>query len=205
MKKTAILTALLAISATSTANADNFKGWAVGAEINSVKHEATMPVQVYNNYYSGHVDLNTTSSRKVSVGGFGQFAFTFAQKFTGIAEIKFRSGGSKSTHSAVADYYVKEKANFSATYAQGYQITDKILPYVKIGYAVSSLDIQDSYKSDTIGAHGVIYGLGVKYSITPNVIAGLEYTKARLEDSSASTSDYKVKLDNIGLNVSYRF
>ncbi|OOF65634.1 porin family protein [Rodentibacter sp. Ppn85] len=192
MKKT-ILVGILAVSVSGFAVAEgNFTGFAVGTELSSTKHTFEIP----------DLGINANSSNKASIGVFGRYGFDFKKDFVGIGEIKLRTGGSETSDEDGS--ISKEKFNVGIAYLQGYRVTDNILPYVKIGAEVSSFDFGEEVSQYVEGSNlfGVAYGAGVKFTLSENLEAGVEYTQTRLRNVE---SDIKAKVNKIALNVAYRF
>lgn len=201
MKKVALL-GVIALSITSSVMADNFTGFALGAEVGSGKHN----FQILNE------DFEVSGSKAKNLSVFARYGFDFAGNFVGMPEIKLGTGGSK-TQNKWGETVSKEKYNFSIAYLQGYRITDSILPYVKIGAKISSFDVNEEAIQRAIGSYrrveiegsslfGVTYGGGVKFAFNENVELGIEYTKTKLRNIN---SDVKAQSNNIGFNVAYRF
>ncbi|MCQ9123670.1 porin family protein [Rodentibacter caecimuris] len=205
MKKTTLV-GILAVSVSSFAVAEgNFTGFSVGTELSSTKHTFEIP----------GFGVSANSSNKASIGVFGQYGFDFAGDFVGIGEIKLRTGGSKASSKTCYETtrygaacfgtpISKETFNIGIAYLQGYRVADSILPYIKIGGEISSFDLGKKVSQYTEGSSlfGVAYGAGIKYALTENVEAGVEYTQTRLRNVE---SDIKAKVNKIALNVAYRF
>ncbi|OOF54875.1 porin family protein [Rodentibacter genomosp. 2] len=192
MKKTTLV-GILAVSVSSFAVAEgNFTGFAVGIELSSTKHTFEIP----------GFGVSANSSNKASIGVFGQYGFDFAKDFVGIGEVKLRTGGSETSNAGSS--VSKETFNIGIAYLQGYRVTDSILPYVKIGAEISSFDLGEEVSRYVEGSNlfGVAYGAGVKFALTNNLEAGVEYTQTRLRNVE---SDIKAKVNKIALNVAYRF
>ncbi|NYA26808.1 outer membrane protein [Haemophilus haemolyticus] len=199
--------ASIAILVPSLSNA-NFTGWYIGGELGSSQHQISIPYEKLHSgtQYSGNFESQGNKSTGLSIlGGFG---FQFGQSnFIGQAEAKYRFiSGAKSKFEG--ENITKEKANISIAYLQGYRISERFLPYVKLSLDAGVFDINQenipkaNYVSiENSSVIGIGLGAGIKYAVTDAINVGIEYHRAALNGQD----DIKVKTSNIGLNFSYQF
>ncbi|MCP1660999.1 porin family protein [Neisseria perflava] len=91
---------------------------------------------------------------------------------------------------------VKQKYDVGVSYLQGYRLTNDVMAYGKVGYHYGKFDGAGLDE----GMNGVGYGLGVKYAVTPNVEAGLEWEQTRYKKD-----DLKINNNSYMATVAYRF
>lgn len=189
MKKTILALSVLA-SATAMAApvGQTFTGLGVGLDLTTTKYKYT-------------------DKRATGVGVVVDYGFDYGNNLVGLVEGKVKLNSSKLVDEKEADYseQVKENTRLSVSYLQGYRVLPDLLPYVKVGYTVTKIEAEERYgnsytskSSDT--ASGFNYGLGVKYAISSNVEAGVEYVRHRVKIDGDS-----VKANTFGANVTYRF
>lgn len=205
MKKIAIASVLLSGLVHSAFAQETFTGWYVGGELSSTKHSFSVPYSELG-YSSTTGNFSTNGSQSVGIGVLGGYGFDFLGDFVGQAELKLRTGGS-STKNAWGETVSKEDFQLSLSYLQGYRINN-FLPYVKVGVVGSSFSMNENaipMTSDRTlvnsGARGFGYGVGVKYAISDNLEAGVEYYKANL----SAENSIKFKTNTASANLSYRF
>lgn len=187
MKKT-VLTALLlgiagaAVAAPSFSTAGNFTGAAVEVGAGVGKSD------LKDARFSKEDNKTDLSVRGNYLAQFGE------SNWVGGAEVAV-----KPLHRVVAETAegsVKQKADVSASYVQGYRLTDDLLAYGKVGYHYGK------FKGGSVdeGMNGGGYGVGAKYAVTPNVEAGLEWEQTRYKKD-----DLKVKNNSYMATIGYRF
>lgn len=182
---------------------DEFKGWFIGGEVNTARFNK---FKIYNQ----NIDIPKVS-RGVGINVIGGFGFSFGNSnFIGHIQERVGFGNAALKWDSVK---IQEKFSSSISYLQGYKITDKIMPYVKVSYDLVYFDANDAvyreeysrgYSETTLSsgfAHGVGFGGGVKFAVSEHLELGVEYTRMNLEGDS----DIKFKGDNIALNLGYRF
>ena len=84
----------------------------------------------------------------------------------------------------------------------GYVVTDKLMTYVKLGYAWSKYSSPDYYQ----WMRGPAYGLGAEYLITKNLFTRVEVAQQNYKTVywSDGSSD-KVNINSYGVSIGWRF
>lgn len=90
---------------------------------------------------------------------------------------------------------VKQKADASVSYVQGYRVANDLMAYGKVGYHYGKFNgaVDDHM-------NGVGYGAGLKYAVAPNVEVGGEWEQTRFKKD-----DVKVNNNAFMATVGYRF
>lgn len=207
MKRLALLSTLSLFSVNTLAenNASAFSGFYFGGELASTKQEFSVPYsELQVSRLNGNFKAN--GSRGTRFGVVTGYGFDYGANFVGLAEAKLSFSNVK-TKNALGDV-TKEKVATSLAYLQGYRIADKLLPYVKVSFDVSTFDVNNDaiYPKNNVevaneGAFGFGFGAGIRYAITPDFNLGAEYHNVALKGKN----NIKIKTDTISLIGTYRF
>ncbi|MDK4528611.1 porin family protein [Kingella kingae] len=185
MKKLVLASVLAALSGAAMANGQNsnFVGAGVGIDTG------------VTNYTNVEGSKNSNATNLV-----GSYGFEFPDTpLVGQAELKYKLGSSK-----IDDAGTKSKHLWNANYVQGFRVTNDLMPYAKVGYATGKFTGTDEDGAFSVRARGIIYGVGAKYAVAPNVEVGAEYVRSNLKVRDCD-SDCKVKSNNVNVGVGYRF
>lgn len=207
MKRLALLSVLsfFSVNALAENNPSAFSGFYFGGELASTKQEFSVP---YSELRASNLSGNfkADGSRGTRFGVVTGYGFDYGANFVGLAEAKLSFSNVK-TKNELGDVS-KEKIATSLAYLQGYRIADKLLPYVKVSFDVSTFDVNNDaiYPRNGVevaneGAFGFGFGAGVRYAITPDFNLGAEYHKVTLKGKN----DIKIKTDTVSLIGTYRF
>ena len=207
MKRLALLSVLGLFSVNTLAenNGSAFSGFYFGGELASTKQEFSIPYsELRASDLSGSFEAD--GSRGIRLGVVTGYGFDYAANFVGLAETKLALSNVKTKNEF--GEVSKEKIATSLAYLQGYRITDKLLPYVKVSLDVSTFDVNNDaiYPRNGVevvneGAFGFGFGAGLRYAVTANFNLGVEYHKVTLKGKN----DIKIKADTVSLIGTYRF
>jgi outer membrane immunogenic protein len=164
MKSLAILSTIVALSATSV-YAGGYNVPVV--EVSPVVVEST-PVMDWSGAYVGAALGVTDGSdvHKFTPGAFAGYRYDTGSYVVGAEAGYNRVNSTNGGHSA------------DVTAQLGYNM-DKVLPYVSVGYSRVSVSGNDYDQP--------VYGVGVDYAVTDNVIAGMSYDYTRVNDTDLNT------------------
>jgi opacity protein-like surface antigen len=212
MKKLLCLAALL--PTVTLAGEAPFTGGFLGGEINFNKQDFSIPYDElgYGYYFDGKYTAKSSNTTGFAVlGGYG---FDYGNDFIGIIEGKLSVTGTKVKGERLCyrcenGKIAREYLNVSTGYLQGYRITDRVLPYVKVSLNTAVLDVKDlpynssrvSKEDDITGVYGFGYGFGAKVALNSDLELGAEWLKTDMRGSN----HLKVKNKTVGVNLVYKF
>lgn len=190
MKKQLTAIALLSAFAASAYAAPvgkTFTGFGVGVGLESTK-------------YMG-------AKRTTGANIIADYGIDYGNDFVGLIEGKLKVNNSKAMDKSDENKKktIKEKANLSVAYLQGYRVLPDLLPYVKVNYNIAQATVEESgngysKSTTTTGDSGFGYGVGVKYAVSSNVELGAEYLRTHRKFNNE-----KLRANNLSANATYRF
>ncbi len=185
MKKQLALLILSSLIPAAAMAADNFTGVGVGAEVETTKYK-----------------VNDVKGEQTGAGNLkADYGFNMGGNFVGSVETKAKINKTDAFETSVGNLEQKDK--YSVGYAQGYRVTDDLMPYAKAEYINSKFS---GVGFDDRG-QGFGVGVGAKYNVAQNVEVGAEYVHSRLKVKDASNNNNKetFKGNTVSAGVSYRF
>ncbi|MDO5622044.1 MAG: outer membrane beta-barrel protein [Paracoccus sp. (in: a-proteobacteria)] len=120
---------------------------------------------------------------------FGQFVLGGELAYNKLNSVKIDNGNGHSGHEVMG----KVLAGYDA---------GRWMPYATIGYGEAKLKDFNGTGTDVSGS-GLLYGAGVKFKATENILVGAEVLKRDYKDFGAD--DVDLDATTVGLNVSYQF
>jgi len=161
----------------------------------------------------------------VSIG----YSHSFENKFNIAGNLFYNFGSTdQSYHNAnavdisgneIVDSKFKLRDLWGISIEPGYYITDNTLGYLKLGYAFTSVKASTSGYMESVNYNfgnpgGILYGIGMKHSITNNIFVGADLYRINFGTSEISNSphfsnpeDLRFKLDvnYFGVKIGYTF
>ena len=181
----------------STASAEPFQGFQVGAGLGGAKYQSEDKIP-------GFARKSDDSSKGVAYRAFAGYDTHLSDKVVLGGEVGV-SGGGKNISSRVDTARVKVDpgVGFDASVRLGYLVNDNLLLYGRAGYARQSFDREVSFtnskvvlKSDKTEG-GKLFGVGAEYALSDDIALRAEY------DRSDFGGDRK--RDRVMVSAAYRF
>jgi hypothetical protein len=189
MKKALLLAASVAfIAPQAFAQAKNFEGFSVGANLASTKttiEDATSSID------------GTTASLDLNA----QYNFALAPQFVLGVGLTLGTGNNKAGTSVTA-VDVITKNRYALEFTPGYAVSNTLLVYGKV--ASLSATVEAGTASESVS--GVGYGLGVRGLVDKNMYWQVGYdANTYSEKTSATLGTFKGKSTVLSLGVGYKF
>jgi hypothetical protein len=186
MKKTVIFvaaTAAMLFAPQAFAQAKNFQGFSVAADINitssSVEHGTTASGS------DGNVDVQA------------QYAFALGEKFV----LGLGASAGLSNYKIAANAKMTKTTSVFVT--PGYAVSNTLLVYGKLGTTNGTFDIDSGPKVDMTGT---AYGIGVKSTLNKNLFGQAELVLNQFSDKVSSAGlNTKAQVTYITLGIGYQF
>lgn len=232
MKLSHVLVAVSAISVASLANANDFTGFGISADLqfkSSGGKISYSDVEVWEGYTYNETESSSIGGEQDVIGGLNlSYGFMIAPQFVmqvgATADLAktdiYKASSSDGDESESVS--LKEKSHYSIYVAPGYLVTPKTMVYAKLAY--HRMKVKSSYneswyegsfsESGTQSFKGFGFGAGVQTMLTANVFAYAEiqrvqYGKETLYSNSgqdwSESSSAKPRSTIGAVGIGYRF
>jgi opacity protein-like surface antigen len=187
------------LSTLASAQSKNFEGFAVG--LNAGYDSTATKVTLASGFkMNGFGQSNFTSNLN------GSYTFAIDEKITlGLSGTYNLSDSKIYTEDAgglfTGTNVLKLKSQYSINIEPGYVLNETTLAYFKLGYHSADYNVSTTTKSTS----GVGYGVGVKYLISPNLYANLEFIKVDYSSTALGTSTGSTSNTVGTLGIGYKF
>ena len=186
MKKTLLTAFFLSAAASAVAAPLNTEGTFTGAAVEVGAGVSKSDVKNSSLKEKNKADVSVRGNYNTQCG---------ASNWIGGAEVAV-----KPLHRTIGENSIgkaKQKVDASASYIQGYRLTNDVMAYGKVGYHYGRFEGGGRSRTNM---NGLGYGVGAKYAVTPNVEVGAEWEQTRYKKDNL-----KIHNNSYMATVGYRF
>lgn len=185
--------AMMFASSQAFAQAKNFEGFSVGANLNLYSTS-------FDRTASGTTSTATATDQ--NAGLFAVYSMALGEKFVLGLGVTYGLNSYKIGSIGTSDFTIKENNSFDVI--PGYAVSDTTMIFTKISAA--NAKSASSTGTNTIDNSGTSYGIGARMNLTKNVYAQVEYIKHNFPEKVYPGVTYSpTKQDQYSFGVAYKF